>query len=66
MIKRIAITPGEPSGIGPDLVVQIAQQDWPAQLVILASKKLLAERAELLGLPLTIVDYQANTEAKCP
>lgn len=63
MIKRIAITPGEPSGIGPDLVVQIAQQDWPAQLVILASKKLLAERAELLGLPLTIVDYQANKEA---
>ena len=26
---RLAITPGEPAGIGPDLVLQIAQRDWP-------------------------------------
>ncbi|WP_249542023.1 hypothetical protein, partial [Escherichia coli] len=23
------ITPGEPAGIGPDLVVQLAQREWP-------------------------------------
>lgn len=27
MTQRIAITPGEPAGIGPDLMIQIAQQD---------------------------------------
>ena len=40
-IKRIAITPGEPAGIGPDLVIKIAQQDWPVQLIVVASRSLL-------------------------
>ncbi|HAV6915865.1 TPA: 4-hydroxythreonine-4-phosphate dehydrogenase, partial [Cronobacter sakazakii] len=35
MVKtpRVVITPGEPAGIGPDLVVALAQNSWPAQLV---------------------------------
>jgi 4-hydroxythreonine-4-phosphate dehydrogenase len=41
--------PGEPAGIGPDLVLQIAQQDWPHQLVVIADPALLRERAALLG-----------------
>lgn len=60
MIKRIAITPGEPAGIGPDLVIQIAQQSWPVELVVLASKELLLERAQQLGLPLTLIEYDKN------
>jgi len=56
-IKRIVITPGEPAGVGPDLVIAIAQQDWPVQLVVIASKSLLLERAKLLGQSLTIIDY---------
>lgn len=59
-IKRIAITAGEPAGIGPDLVVQLAQKTWQAQLVVVASKQLLLQRAALLGLPLTLLDYQAQ------
>ncbi len=34
MVKRIAITPGEPAGIGPDLTITIAQQDWPVEIVV--------------------------------
>ncbi|MGL1955871.1 MAG: 4-hydroxythreonine-4-phosphate dehydrogenase PdxA [Colwellia sp.] len=60
MTKCIAITPGEPAGIGPDLVIAIAQQSWPVQLVVVASKELLQQRAELLGLPLTFLDYQTD------
>jgi 4-hydroxythreonine-4-phosphate dehydrogenase len=56
-IKRLVITPGEPAGVGPDLVIAIAQQDWPVQLVVIASKSLLLERAKLLGQSLTIIDY---------
>ena len=48
--RRLAVTPGEPAGIGPDLVLQIAQQDWPHQLVVIADPALLRERAALLGL----------------
>ena len=62
-VKRIVITPGEPAGVGPDLVIAIAHQDWPAQLVVVASKSLMLERAHELGLPLTIIEYDENTPA---
>jgi len=64
MTKRIAITPGEPAGIGPDLAIAIAQQAWPVELVVVACKKLMSARAENLGLPLTLVDYDPSTPAK--
>lgn len=60
MIKRIAITPGEPAGIGPDLVIKIAQQSWPVEIVVLASKELLLDRAKQLNLPLTLIEYDKS------
>ena len=63
-IKRIVITPGEPAGVGPDLVIAIAQQNWPAQLVVIADKSLLLARAKLLGQPLTIIDYEQDKPAE--
>ena len=62
MTKRIAITPGEPAGIGPDLVIAIAQQPWPVQLVVVASKALMEQRAKQLNLPLTLLDYDGDTD----
>ena len=56
-MQRIVITPGEPAGIGPDLVVQLAQRDWPVELVICGDATLLTDRAALLGLPLTLREY---------
>ena len=53
-LLRIALTPGEPAGIGPDLSIQLAQQDLPCQLIAIASPELLAQRAKQLGLPLQI------------
>ncbi len=55
--QRIVITPGEPAGIGPDLVVQLAQRDWPVELVICGDATLLTDRAALLGLPFTLREY---------
>lgn len=60
----IAITPGEPAGIGPDLIIQLAQQDLPWPLVIIADPDLLASRAAHLGLPLTIRKYPHNHATK--
>lgn len=59
---KIALTPGEPAGIGPDLVVQLAQQGWDAQLVVFADQYMLMDRAKHLGLPLTLTPYEAGTE----
>ena len=63
MTHRIAITPGEPAGIGPDIVISIAQRDWPVEMVVITSKALLLERAKLLSLPLTIIDYDQHAPA---
>ena len=53
-IPRIAVTPGEPAGIGPDLCLTLAQTTHEAQLVFVADPDLLGRRAELLG-------YRVNT-----
>lgn len=60
---RVVITPGEPAGIGPDLVIQLAQRDWPLELVVCADGGLLTERARLLGLPLTLLPYSPDQTA---
>ena len=61
---RVVITPGEPAGIGPDLAIQLAQRDWPLELVVCADASLLTERAKLLGLPLTLLPYAPEQPAK--
>ncbi len=45
MTLRIAITPGEPAGIGPDLVVTLAQKDWPVQLIVCANAEVLTAKS---------------------
>ncbi|HEN3618473.1 TPA: 4-hydroxythreonine-4-phosphate dehydrogenase PdxA [Yersinia enterocolitica] len=58
--NRIVITPGEPAGVGPDLVIALAQQDWPVELVVCADPALLLARASQLNLPLQLREYQQD------
>lgn len=51
---RLALTPGEPAGIGPDLVVTLAQEAQPHEIVAIADPELLRARAQALGLPLVL------------
>lgn len=64
MIKRIAVTPGEPAGIGPDLVLAIAQYNWPVQIVVVGSLEMMQERAQLLGVDIKFFTYQESEAAK--
>lgn len=57
MNPRIALTPGEPAGIGPDLTVLLAQQQRGEQIIVIADKSLLMSRAQQLQLPLVVHDY---------
>ena len=61
LLHRLLITPGEPAGIGPDITLAIAQQNFNAEIFVIADPDLLAERAKLLGL-----DIQLNIFDKLP
>ncbi len=63
-VKRIIVTAGEPAGIGPDLVLDLSKQDWPHQVVVCADKTLLAERADQLGITVSLLDYDPEQAAK--
>jgi 4-hydroxythreonine-4-phosphate dehydrogenase len=64
MSVRIALTSGEPAGIGPELCVAIAQRELPCELVCLADRDLLASRARQVGLPLTLRGYEFRPELR--
>lgn len=53
---RIALIPGEPAGIGPELVVRLAQRDWPANLVVFGDPDLLTDTAAAFELPLQLLE----------
>jgi 4-hydroxythreonine-4-phosphate dehydrogenase len=53
-VPRIAITAGEPAGIGPDITIMAAQQEWDAELVVIADPQMMKERAALINLPLEL------------
>jgi 4-hydroxythreonine-4-phosphate dehydrogenase len=52
---RLALVPGEPAGIGPELVVRAAQRSWGADLVAYGDRSALLNAAEALGLPLRLI-----------
>lgn len=58
----IAITAGEPAGIGPDLCLMLAQQSLNARVVVIADAEMLKARAAQLNLTIQIIPYTANTE----
>ncbi|OGI50367.1 MAG: 4-hydroxythreonine-4-phosphate dehydrogenase PdxA [Candidatus Muproteobacteria bacterium RIFCSPHIGHO2_12_FULL_60_33] len=58
-VSVIALTPGEPAGVGPDLAIQLAQQPPACALVLIADPALLAERAKQLHLPFTAREWRS-------
>ncbi|HWV13975.1 MAG TPA: 4-hydroxythreonine-4-phosphate dehydrogenase PdxA [Cellvibrio sp.] len=61
---RIALTPGEPAGIGPDLVVTLAQEAQAHEIVAIADPQLLSSRAQMLGLPLKLRQLNPNDKPR--
>lgn len=60
----IAITAGEPAGVGPDLVLRLASASAHSRYVIIADRSLLTERALHLGIPVTCRDYDPANQAE--
>jgi len=69
LVPRILVTMGEASGIGPELLVKIAQYEYEreseAEIVVLANHALLNQVAEELSLPLqlTRIEWQLPPKA---
>jgi len=63
LIPRIALTSGEPAGVGPELCLAMAREKLDCELVCIADHTLLAARASALKLPVTLAEYDANARA---
>ncbi len=65
MLPVIAVTSGEPAGVGPDLCLRLLErvtQGLPVRLVVLADRTLLSERAYAIGLPaIALREWDANS-----
>jgi len=59
----VAVTSGEPAGIGPDICLALAAQRPPCRAVVLGDRELLAARAARLGLS---VRLRAFDPARAP
>ena len=56
MRPRLALVPGEPGGIGPELCVRLAQRPGAAELIAYADPDTLLKAAATLGLPLRLCE----------
>ena len=64
MIPQLALVPGEPSGIGPELCVRLAQQPrTDCRLLAFADPDTLHAAAVALGLPLKLLPEDADARA---
>jgi 4-hydroxythreonine-4-phosphate dehydrogenase len=63
---RIALTAGEPAGIGPELIACLAAQDFAADLVVIGNADLLGERAKAIGIDLELDDPGAPSDGHKP
>ena len=59
----IAVTSGEPAGIGPELCLQLAGRGFPARLVVIGDRDLLAERARATAFKPPLVPYDRTKPA---
>ncbi|HET7370980.1 MAG TPA: 4-hydroxythreonine-4-phosphate dehydrogenase PdxA [Gammaproteobacteria bacterium] len=57
---RLAVTSGEPAGIGPDICLALGREAQAAELVVLGDPALLAARARQLGLNAPLPEYDPD------
>jgi 4-hydroxythreonine-4-phosphate dehydrogenase len=60
-VARLALTAGEPAGIGPDLLLQLAAHPSGAQRVVIADPDVLEQRARQLGLAVRLARFSPDT-----
>ena len=54
---RLALTLGEPAGIGPDIVLNNARRELAAQVVVMGDPAVLEDRARRTGMSVELIEY---------
>jgi 4-hydroxythreonine-4-phosphate dehydrogenase len=62
-LPLVALTAGEPAGIGPDLCALLAHEKFPGRLVIVGDPRVIAERARTRGIPFDAGAYRHRDSA---
>lgn len=66
-LPKLAITAGEPAGIGPDLIIDLASStqkyQQSAELIVIADKNMMQQRANELGIDVRFKDYDVDSPA---
>ncbi len=66
-MKPLAVTPGEPAGIGPELCLKLAESPWADRVVVIADPAMLEARARRLGWPLRLREaHPDRLQARTP
>jgi len=60
----IAFTPGEPSGIGPDIAIIYAQKEIKENLLVYCDPDVLIDRAKKLNLPITLKESESKNTSE--
>ncbi|WP_104490124.1 4-hydroxythreonine-4-phosphate dehydrogenase PdxA [Acinetobacter indicus] len=55
------VTSGEPAGIGPDICLHLADRVDERPVVVLADLAMLAQRAQVLNMPVELIEYSGQT-----
>jgi 4-hydroxythreonine-4-phosphate dehydrogenase len=66
VLPRIALTSGEPAGIGPEVCLAIAARKLDCDLVCLGDRDMLAERARTLGITVELQRYDRTPHHHAP
>lgn len=64
MPPRIAITSGEPAGIGPDIILSALQDTFDAQLIVVGDPELFRSRAQALGISCSVTVLEQIDDAQ--
>lgn len=60
----LALTPGEPAGIGPELIALLMRHEFPARIVVIADRALLADRARQIGATCDLPGWESGSCAR--
>ncbi len=63
-IPSIAITAGEPAGIGPDLCLLLATQQLNANITVIGDIEMLASRAKQLNINISLTAFKENAKTE--
>lgn len=63
-LPRLAVTAGEPAGIGPELLIRLAATPLAANFVAVTDRELLQRAAERCGMSVELIDDDGTSTAR--